>query len=229
MLAPKSHIPATLLGDIALAKGHTPKALEHYQFALLAAPSYIPALEGLARWARLTGESSKAEQALRTGTRHEPRNWRTWHNLGVFLMEQDRISEALENLETATGLAPTDEPGPIIALTTGLLRDQQPGAALLRSDQITKLDPDLGLAWFLRGRAHYDLNRFNEAEEDFRKAVLTDANLIEARSGIGLVRAILGDNESAATIFRDVLQRDPDNIAARENLRRLGDEQKGPQ
>ena len=53
MLAPKSHIPATLLGDIALARGHADKAIEHYQFALSVDQTYIPALEGIARWARL--------------------------------------------------------------------------------------------------------------------------------------------------------------------------------
>ena len=222
MLAPKSHIPSALLGDIALAKGHADKAIEHYQFALSVDQTYIPALEGIARWARLTGEAKKAEQALRSATRHEPRNWQTWHNLGVFLMEEDRLTDALEAIETALGLAPIDEPAPLIALTTGLLRTDQPGAALLRSDQLTKLEPDLGLAWFLRGRAHFDLDRLSEAEEDFRKAVLTDSNLIEARSGIGLVRAILGDHDAATTIFRDVLKRDPENMAARENLRRLG-------
>jgi len=222
MLAPKSHIPATLLGDIALAKGHADKAIEHYQFALSVDKTHIPALEGIARWARLTGETKKAEQALRSATRHEPRNWQPWHNLGVFLMEQDRLTEALDAIETALGLAPVNEPAPLLALTTGLLRTEQPGAALLRSDQLTKLDPALGLAWFLRGRAHFDLDRLNEAEEDFRKAVLTDSNLIEARSGIGLVRAILGDHNAATTIFRDVLKRDPENMAARENLRRLG-------
>ena len=62
-----------------------------------------------------------------------------------------------------------------------------------------------------------------EAEEDFRKAVLTDSDLIEARGGIGMVRAVLGDSDAAANIFRDILKRDPGNAAARENLRRLGE------
>jgi Flp pilus assembly protein TadD len=222
MLAPKSHIPATLLGDIALAKGLAPKALEQYQFALSADPTHIPALEGLAKWARLTGDSTKAEQALRSGTRHGPRNWRTWHNLGVFFMEENRVAEALDSLETALGLAPLGEPAPLIALITAQLRDGQSGAALLRAEQLTKTAPEKAMAWFLRGRSHYDLNRLNEAEEDFRKAVLIDPDLIEARSGIGLVRATQGDTDSAVRIFRDVLKRDPDNLAARENLRRLG-------
>jgi len=223
MLAPKHHLPLTLLGDISLAQGRLPKALEDYQAALTAKPDHIPALEGVARWARLSQSPKQAEQALRTTTRHAPRDWRTWHNLGVFLLEQGRIEEASKAVDAAVGLAPSDEAAPSIVLTTILLDENQAGAALLRADALTKSHPDNGLSWFLRGRAHYALNRMGEAEEDFRKAVLTDSDLIEARSGIGLVRAVLGDIESAATVFRDVLQRDPGNAAARENLRRLGE------
>ena len=132
------------------------------------------------------------------------------------------MKDALDALETSLGLASADETAPLIALITALLQDGQSGSALLRSEQLTKLAPKQGLAWFLRGRSHFELNRLNEAEEDFRKAVLIDADLIEARSGIGLVRATQGDNDSAIRIFRDILKRDPENMAARENLRRLG-------
>jgi len=223
MLAPNHHLPLTLLGDISLSRGRLPKALEHYQAALSVKPDHVPALEGIARWARLSQSPKQAEQALRSTTRHAPRDWRTWHNLGVFLLEQDRIDEAAKAIDAAVGLAPSDEAAPSIALTTILLNQGQSGAALLRADALTKSRPDNGLSWFLRGRAHYALNRMNEAEEDFRKAVLTDPDLIEARSGIGLVRAIQGDTETAEGVFRDVLKRDPGNAAALENLRRLGE------
>lgn len=223
MLAPNHELPLTLLGDISLARGRLPKALEHYQAALTITPDHIPALEGVARWARLSQSPKQAEQALRTTTRHAPRDWRTWHNLGVFLLENDRINEAAKAVDAAAGLAPTGEAAPSIVLTTILLDQGQSGAALLRADALTKSHPDNGLSWFLRGRAHYALNRMSEAEEDFRKAVLTDPDLVEARSGIGLVRAVLGDTEAAAGVFRDVLKRDPGNAAARENLRRLGE------
>jgi len=222
MLAPKSTLPRTLQGDIAIARGHVPKAMEHYNSALAIDPAHIPALEGLARVARLLNEPVRAEQALRDATRHAPRSWKAWHNLGVFHLEQRQPDEALKTIEVATGLAPQGEVVPFLVLTQILLELEQNGAALLRAEQCVNIAPDNGLAWFLRGRAHYELGRWAEAENDFRKAVLTDSDLIEARSGIGLVRAILGDTAGATKIFRDILKRDSDNSAARENLRRLG-------
>ncbi len=223
MLAPSSHLPLTLLGDISLAQGRLPKAIKEYQSALAIKPDHIPALEGMARWARLSQSPKQAEQALRSTTRHAPRDWRTWHNLAVFLMEQDRTDEALKAAETSLGLAPATQAAPAIAMTTLLLDTGSPGAALLRADAVTKSHPDNAMSWYLRGRAHFDLNRAAEAEEDFRKAVLIDPDLVEARSGIGLLRAMSGDQKAAAAIFRDILNRDPGNSAARENLRRLGE------
>jgi TolA-binding protein len=45
--------------------------------------------------------------------------------------------------------------------------------------------------------------------------------MIDARGGIGQIRAMRGDYAGAAAQFRGVLERDPSNAAARENLRRL--------
>jgi Flp pilus assembly protein TadD len=221
MLSPKSHTPLTLLGDIALARGFLPMALEHYKQALKIKPNHVPALEGLARCARLGDEPKKVGQALRDATHHAPRDWRTWHNLAVFHLENDDNTAAMTAIESALGLAPSEEVAPLLVLIKTQLRSGAAGAALLRADQVTKLAPKNGLGWYLRGRAHFDLDRMVEAENDFRQAVLIDGELIEARSGIGLVRAILGDEESARRIFKDVLEKDPANAAARENLRRL--------
>jgi len=228
MLAPRSALPLTVEGDIALAKGDVGKANDKFEAALAVDSKHVPALEGLARCARLTNNLPRAEQALRDATRHSPRDWRTWHNLGVFFLETGSPQKARDAIEVAVPLAGPEQTPPLLALTTILLDMKEPGAALLRAEQLVTLSPKNGLAWFLRGRAHYDLNRWNEAESDFREAVLLDSSLVEARSGIGLVRAVLGDNESAANVFRDVLKRDPDNAAARENLRRLSAEQGAP-
>ena len=228
MLAPKSALPLTVEGDIALARGDVPKAKGKFEAALAIDAQHVPALEGLARCARLSNDSVQAEQALRDATRHSPRDWRTWHNLGVFFLEQGDANAARDAIELAIPLAGDEKVASLLVLVTILLDLEEAGAALLRAEQCVTLAPKNGLAWYLRGRAHYELGRWQEAENDFREAVLLDAGLIEARSGIGLVRAVLGDTESATNVFRDILQRDPDNSAARENLRRLSATQGSP-
>ena len=221
MLAPNQAAPHTLLGELALAQGKTEQATTHFVKALQIESSHVPALDGIAQVARLENDDTRAKQALRDATRYAPRDWRAWHNLAVFQLESGNTAQAMENIETAVGLAPDSEVAPLLVLTKTLLQRGEAGAALLRAEQCTQIAPKNGLTWYLRGRAHYDLNRFTEAEKDFRKAVLTDSSLVEARGGVGLVRAILGDPEAAIIAFKEVLKIDPNNGAARENLRRL--------
>jgi len=66
-----------------------------------------------------------------------------------------------------------------------------------------------------------DMEQLDRAEADFRQAVLLDSGLVPARGAIGRVRWLRGDLEAAAEAFRAVLRIDPDNDAARENLRRV--------
>ena len=74
----------TLLGDISLARGRL-QGTEHYQAALTTTPD-TSALEGmpagLAPASRPSKPSSSSDHHTRT-----PR-LRTWHNLGIFLLEQ---------------------------------------------------------------------------------------------------------------------------------------------
>jgi tetratricopeptide (TPR) repeat protein len=221
MIAPQSARPHVMLAEVALGRGDVQRAEGHFRTALRRDPTHIGALDGLARCGRLRGEDGQVEQALRSATRHAPRDWRTWHNLGIYLLEKGRLEEALEALRDAAALAPKDEPSPLIGMAkVYLAKDEAPGA-LVRAQRAIQLDKDSGIAWYLRGRAHFALERYDEAEHDFRSAILADRSLIEARGAIGQVRAIRGDYAAAAEQFKAVLTVDPSNVPARENLRRL--------
>ena len=74
-------------------------------------------------------------------------------------------------------------------------------------------------AWYLRGRAYYNLSQWKKAEDDFRRATLSDPNHHASRGAVGLVQIEQGNLEGAAQTFRAVLRFDPQNDAARENLR----------
>jgi len=221
MLAPRSPRPYVILAEVALGRGDVPRAEKHFRTALQRDPKHLGALDGLARCGRLSGDTPQVEQSLRATTRHSPQDWSTWHNLGIFLLEQDRVDEALAALETAAARAPADQPGPLIGMAKAFLAKDEPAGALVRAERATRLDPKHAVAWYLRGRAHYELERYDEAEQDFRHAVLADGSLVEARGAIGQIRAIRGDYAAAAEQFNEVLRRDPNNVPARENLRRL--------
>jgi Flp pilus assembly protein TadD len=221
MIAPKSPRPHLILAEVALGRGDVQRAEGHYRAALTRSPKHIGALDGLARCGRLRGDDRQIEQSLRATTRHGARDWRTWHNLGIYLLEKGRLDEALSSLKDAAALAPATEAAPLIGMAKAYLAKGEAPGALVRAERAIRLDEDNAVGWYLRGRAHYELERFDEAESDFRTAVLADGKLVEARGAIGQVRAIRGDYRAAAEQFRAVLRLDPNNIPARENLRRL--------
>ena len=221
MIAPQSPRPHVILGEVALGRGDVQRAEGHFRAALSRNPKHISGLDGLARSGRLRGDDGQVEQALRATTRHAPQDWRTWHNLGIYLLEKNRLDEALAALKDAAAAAPKDEAAPLIGMAKAYLAKGEPSGALVRAQRATQLDEKNALGWYLRGRAHYDLRRYDEAEQDFRAAVLADGKLVEARGAIGQVLAIRGDYAAAAEQFRAVLTLDPSNVPARENLRRL--------
>ncbi|MFM2246793.1 MAG: hypothetical protein RL071_2867 [Pseudomonadota bacterium] len=226
LLAPGAPAPLLLLAEVAVAQGNLSKADELFTAALSLDEGELTALFGLARVARARGDLVAAETRLLQATRLHPRETRAWHNLGVFWMEQGRLDEAEDALNHGAGLAGQDEPGPSLALgELALLRDQ-PGGALVWAERAVKIsalrdDPKAtGAALYLRGRAYFEMEQWDKAEDDLRAAVIADGQLVGARGGIGQLRARLGDLPGAIEAFKLVLQVDPNNAAARENLRR---------
>ena len=74
------------------------------------------------------------------------------------------------------------------------------------------------MSWFLRGRAHFGLREYETAEEDFRRAILADPKMDNARGAIGNCRIARGDLEGAAQAYRSALHFNPNNKAAKDNL-----------
>ncbi|MBL8615176.1 MAG: tetratricopeptide repeat protein [Deltaproteobacteria bacterium] len=226
LLAPGAPAPLLLLAEVAVAQGNLSKADELFSAALSLDEGELTALFGLARVARARGDLVAAETRLLQATRLHPREARAWHNLGVFWMEQGRLDEAEGALNHGAGLAGQDEPGPSLALGELALQREQPGGALVWAERAVKMsalrdDPKAtGAALYLRGRAYFEMEQWDKAEDDLRAAVIADGQLVGARGGIGQLRARVGDLPGAIEAFKLVLQVDPNNAAARENLRR---------
>ncbi len=220
MLAPTSAGPLVLLAEIDLGRGRVAQAEEGFAKALELKPDELSALTGAARTARLRGDLSAARGHLEAATRVAPRDWRTWQNLGVLLMQSGEREAAEEALQRAILYSEALEPGPHLALAENQLDAGKAAAALLTADRANATQ-ETAYGWYLRGRAHRDLGQSQRAEEDFRRAILLDPELAEARAGIGLVLAERGELEQAAEAWRTVVRLRPDNGVARETLRRI--------
>lgn len=225
MIAPTSAEPLVLLGTLAMAQGNLNEAHDRFTEAARLAPGDLEALTGLARVERARRNAVNAEHFFREAATANPREWLAWHRLGAYLTEVGRTDEAEDILERAVGLAEGRTAAPNLALVRLYLSTGRPSPALVHAERAVVIDATAD-AWFLRGQTWLALEQRDRAEEDFRKAVLADPNFAVAHGEIGRIRAAKGDYAAAEEAWKAVLRIEPNNADARENLRRLGAEER---
>ena len=220
MLSPDSPRPLIAMGRIAAGQFNFEAAKEHFTGALEREPGNLRALTALAQIEHRLSNFTEAERLMKEAIAANPQSWPAYLNLGTFMMARQRFEDAEKNFRRAASLSSGQEPGPHIGLAETYLRLEQPVRALAEAELACQQNGG-GFAWFLRGRAHFELEQFDQAEEDFQRAVLIDPTLIQAHGAYAQIRALRGDMETARESYRLILSKDPGNAAARENLRRL--------
>ncbi|MAA78239.1 MAG: hypothetical protein CL916_03190, partial [Deltaproteobacteria bacterium] len=218
MLSPKNPIPKGLLGEIAIGQGMPSVAKNHFQDILNEDPKNIIAIHGMARIHGLEGNEEEVEKWLNEAIAQGGQDWRNHHNLGRFYQQSGSLGAAEKTLKKALSLSPKDSIETRLVLCELYLDQGEATRALLEIERVIQIDPT-AKAWFLRGRAYFDLESYQEAEDDFRRATLADPQFHDARGAIGTVKIAIGDLEGAAQAFRTTLRFDPSNSAAQQNLK----------
>jgi tetratricopeptide (TPR) repeat protein len=94
------------LGNLYSAMGRYDPAEAHYTRAMAREPHFAPAYVNLAELHRLRGRERQAETVLRRGVENNPHAAVIFHALGLALVRQNRLAEALPCLEQAVDLEP---------------------------------------------------------------------------------------------------------------------------
>jgi Flp pilus assembly protein TadD len=102
---PESHVN---LGLIHVKRGELEAAHRAYEAALRVGPWFVPAYANLADLLRLQDQDKKGEKVLRAGLEAVPTSAALHHSLGLLLVREKRVDEALEELRRAEELAPAD-------------------------------------------------------------------------------------------------------------------------
>ncbi|MEC8379748.1 MAG: tetratricopeptide repeat protein [Myxococcota bacterium] len=223
MLAPSAETPLLLLGEIAIGQGQIDKAKTYYESAYNINPENHATLDGLARIAGLQDDHETVEKWLTLALKQYPNQWRSHYNLGTFLRLQRRFDEAEARLRKSITLSQSQHLMPHLQLAELYLDLERNTRALLEVERALQIEKTAE-AWYLRGRAYYNLSQWKKAEDDFRRATLSDPNHHSARGAVGLIQIEQGNLEGAAQTFRAVLRFDPKNKAALENLRQVEQE-----
>lgn len=99
----------TNLGNFYAAQGEVDKALKAYQTSIALSPMYIPGYVNLADLYRAQGDEAQAEKILRRAISTNPNLAVPHHVLGLSLVRQKRMDEALAQLALAAKLDPNNE------------------------------------------------------------------------------------------------------------------------
>src|SRR3989449_2748202 len=102
---PESHVN---LGLLYAAERKAAEAEEALKVALEVDPRFVPAAVNLADLYRATGRDAEGERVLRAAIERDPRSAPAHHALGLLLVRQHRMPDALTELEAAARLTPED-------------------------------------------------------------------------------------------------------------------------
>ena len=94
----------TNLGNLYAVLNQPDKAIAAYREALTLQPRYVPARIQLAQFLESRFKAGEAEKLLREGLKMLPESAQLLHGLGLFLVRQKRLPEALESLRKAAHL-----------------------------------------------------------------------------------------------------------------------------
>ena len=96
----------TNLGNFHAAQGEFAEAVSAYKAALELNQRYVPAYANLADLYRSRGDETEAEKVLRQAVTVLPESGDIQHALGLSLVRQKRIGDAIESLEKAARYSP---------------------------------------------------------------------------------------------------------------------------
>ncbi len=150
---------------LAMQQRHPEQAVELYNQALAADPTYLPAYFGLAEALRLSGDQAGSQAVLEEAVAQNPANPAAYRRLGEHFLLAEAYEDALSSFEQAVALDPED-PALLAEQGISLLALDQDEAAKEAIDAALRLDqlsPEARLA-----NAIYLIK-----QREFRPAALT--------------------------------------------------------
>jgi tetratricopeptide (TPR) repeat protein len=157
------------------------------------------------------GQAESAERQLQAIQAAAPGEVNSLRLLGVALLDQDKVSAAIDTLERAVTAAPR-----FWQARTDLARAYRSGgraqAAREELRRVVEAAPGLEAAWLAYGDVLVDLQMYPDAKVAYERARLADPH--RGRIEEATAALLAGDRKAAELIFRDILRADPGHVAA---------------
>lgn len=136
------------------------------------------------------------------------------------MLAEGRAAQALAVVQAEKELAPEDVRVWLME-TRILLLDKRPGEALQLAEETARQFPEFVDAYYQRGAAHLALEHYEQAEEDFRRALDLDADHVPSMNDLAVLLIIRDRQAEAERLLERILELQPDNVVAAQTLDRL--------
>jgi tetratricopeptide (TPR) repeat protein len=181
---------------VELLRGRPAEAAREFERALAALPNSVEARLGLAAALERQGAAAAAEQSYRAAQSLQPGWWSTHSHLGVFLLIQGRLDEAIPNLQEAIRLSPDNTR----AITNLGIAYQQLGRyeeAIAEYRRSIAIRPTAATLSNL-GTCQFVLGRYGEAAETYDRAAALQPDNAVLWLNLGDARRWAGGAEAEA-------------------------------
>ena len=159
------------------------------------------------------------ETFYREGLRRNPDSWMMHQNLGVLLVQTERVPEAIPHFVRELELRPREAEGEN-NYGVALAKLGKSAEALVHFERAVQLKPKYAEAWLNVGIARRDLGQTAGAVTALEEVVRLQPQAAEAFYELGSIAAEAGRATEAIARFEQALQIRPDYPAAAESLGR---------
>ncbi len=212
---PKNPIFRNSLARAFKERGELSSAIAEYQAAVQGAPADVDNWYDLASVLNLAGRPQEAFAAAREALSRDPARSDVANLLGISYLAEGQLGPAREHFELALSLDPRDATA---ANNLGnVLRAQgQLSAAEEAYRRALALAADYPDPWNGLGTLAIERQQFQQAIQAFDRALELAPGFHEARLNRGIAYELLGDRQTAAAVYRDVLTKTAGNPHARQ-------------
>ncbi len=212
-----SYVPLTgLLIIVAWAANDLLDKWKYKKIALGLSASAVILVLSVCSWFQ-TSCWQNSETLFTHATRATSENYMAHNNLGVIFMEQNKLTEAIEQFHLAIHADP-DYVRAHYNLGSAYGKMGRPNDEVQAYKNAIKLKPDLFEAYYALGTAYGKLGRFDEQIESLKKAIKIKPDYAKAHFDLGVAYGKIGCLEDEIDSYKHAIKIKSDFIEAYNNL-----------
>jgi protein O-mannosyl-transferase len=135
------------------------------------------------------------------------------NNLGNYLLEHDRLEEAIDHFQMSVNIRPSYAEGEN-NLGVALTKQGRTDEAIAHLKKVLELNPDDDKAYYNLGNVFLQKGELDEAIAAYQKGLATQPNYAEAHYNLGIALAKKGEPNPAIAQFEQAVQAKPDYAQA---------------